>query len=279
MARDALSEPLMSSKRVETTPTWKPRLDTKQIVGTCLSALVMVVNDCAVAVVVFHSLPEHLTRGLTIVLIAGSVTPTLLLGATKSELVAPWTVDAFVASVFAQSAASIASHEDTAPFTTFCAAMTMTTFIIGAVYACLGLLRAGRLVQFVPSPVMSGFLGSMGPPSTSPDLTRMDGILGSMGWTPPLAPVPSLPLHQCLPPTASPVPTAHRARDTLCALCRLDHHPWPLLPRYGRLDRHLISSHLISSHLPRGRLDPARRHVSHHHLVRRHRLRLPRCPQ
>lgn len=158
-----LAEPFLGPIPEAAPPTLKERMRPmlRSVLGGTMAGLIMIVIAMSASAVVFHALPAHVTHGAMLFAFASSITPALLL-MTGSEVVAPYTADAFVCALFAQSAASLSTRGDAAPFTTLVVAMAMTSFLLGAVFASLGLFRVGRIVQFVPSPVMSGFLGSMG---------------------------------------------------------------------------------------------------------------------
>ena len=132
------------------------------VLGALVSALIMVVMNISCATVVFQAVPEHLSQGATLCLLGSAAFPAALLLTTSTEIAAPWTSDSFFAALFAQAASSLRAAGVAAPFGTVVVSMALSSVLIGILLAGLGLSRIGRAAQFVPAPVMAGFLASMG---------------------------------------------------------------------------------------------------------------------
>ena len=81
-----------------------------------------------------------------------------------SQLQTVQTTDAFMSAFFANMAAGLlADHPDMeAPFATVAVAMGTSTALQGLIFWLMGAVHLGRAVQFVPTPVVSGYLASIG---------------------------------------------------------------------------------------------------------------------
>ena len=132
------------------------------IPGGCVSALVMIVVDVSAASVIFASQPAHAAQGANLCLLCGVLPPVLLQLLSRTELRAPYCADAFVASLFGAVATRLSPPGSASPFGTLVVSMAITNLLLGVSFTMLGLARIGRVVQFVPAPVLAGFLGSMG---------------------------------------------------------------------------------------------------------------------
>ena len=69
--------------------------------------------------------------------------------------------DAFLAAMYGREMKPALLDQDE-PFATLVVSMAMCSLFLGVTFWVLGAAQAGKLVQFLPSPVMQGFLAAMG---------------------------------------------------------------------------------------------------------------------
>ncbi|MFO0759741.1 MAG: SulP family inorganic anion transporter [Byssovorax sp.] len=128
------------------------------------SGLLLVIHGLAFAALVFTGkLGPHLPAGIGAFLI-GSAALALVVALRSSfrpAVAAPQdTTSALLALVGASVAAGASAEEDILP--TALAAFTLTTLAIGAIFTALGALGLGKIIRFVPYPVIGGFLAGTG---------------------------------------------------------------------------------------------------------------------
>ena len=133
-----------------------------QIPGGFVCSAVMIVLDVSAASIVMRQrFPEHLAEFTSLSLLCGAVMPSLLM-LLGSEVQAPICADTFIASLFADIAASIGHQDSDSSFGTLLVAMVITTFVLGIFFRALGHLGIGHALAFAPAPVLKGYLASMG---------------------------------------------------------------------------------------------------------------------
>ena len=133
------------------------------LAGSLVSLFVMVMNVGAAGIVFSEGGPfrDYVGDALTICFLTtfvGSVGMYLF-----SACPAIISADAFMAAFFVTMAANlIDGHGTAAPFGTVSVAIALTSAMQGLSFYLLGWARVGRAVQYVPTPVISGYLASIG---------------------------------------------------------------------------------------------------------------------
>uniref|UniRef100_A0A6S9X590 STAS domain-containing protein n=1 Tax=Chrysotila carterae TaxID=13221 RepID=A0A6S9X590_CHRCT len=154
---------LIESSSVES-PSHSPRqraLNTA--LGGALSAMTVVVLNVLAASAIFHqgyAYAAYVGHGMVISMLVAAVGPIVLLALSKLPVI--YCADTFVAALFSDMAASILTKNPKAPWATLCASMALSTALMGVSEWLLGALQVGKVVQFVPTPVMTGYLASIG---------------------------------------------------------------------------------------------------------------------
>ena len=131
--------------------------------GLVSTLLVLVLNVSGAGLVCADAaLRPHVDILVVLSLMCTAVSTAVL--ACLSPTVVVVNIDAFGASQFYHMARHIVAHEPApaAPFCTTLVAMAVASLIIGLCFLLLGVLKAGKAVQFLPSPVMAGYLASVG---------------------------------------------------------------------------------------------------------------------
>jgi hypothetical protein len=133
------------------------------LAGAMVSVIAVVMNVGAMSML-FHEgqLPENRANGVSIALVCTFVAN--VVASLAHGLPAVMANDAFMNAFYATMAAELlAAHPDLdAPFGTVAAAMGVAGALQGALFYLLGVSGLGRAVQFVPTPVVSGYLASIG---------------------------------------------------------------------------------------------------------------------
>jgi sulfate permease, SulP family len=133
------------------------------VAGLLVGALVALVTVSLASLLVGGALAPYRADAITLFLIGTLVVGVVV--AVRSSL--PGAIGhaqdipaAALASIGASLVASLPGHD--AAFATLVALVTLTALATGAVFLTLGALRLGRLVRFVPYPVVGGFLAGTG---------------------------------------------------------------------------------------------------------------------
>ena len=101
-----------------------------------------------------------LSEGVIFFLLSNALASAVML--LRSPLPLVLAIDGFFAALFSNMAADIAAKRPAGELGTLAVAMALTKFLIGGSEWLLGRLAVGKAVQFMPAPVMSGFLASIG---------------------------------------------------------------------------------------------------------------------
>ena len=135
----------------------------REVLAGCISSTTALVLNVSLASVIFHgALEAHLASGIVLVLLCNIPGPVLILMHSKLSGPTVHCADPIVAVCFAEMGASVFRREGLmSPLGTMAVAMGMSTAALGLVFYLLGLLRVGRVVQLVPTPVVAGFVSSM----------------------------------------------------------------------------------------------------------------------
>ncbi|HEX6509396.1 MAG TPA: SulP family inorganic anion transporter [Chloroflexota bacterium] len=136
------------------------------ITAGLVGGILTVIWSISFATLIFSGpLEPHVRAGLALALIGGVVLN--LAGAWGSSvstvIPAPQEVPAVVVAVMAASIVSVLTPRDPSQVVpTILAVIAITSLTTGAFFCVLGALRLGRLVRFVPFPVIGGFLAGTG---------------------------------------------------------------------------------------------------------------------
>eukprot|EP00965_Chrysotila_dentata_P047521 1575905-Pleurochrysis_carterae.AAC.2 len=125
--------------------------------------MTVVVLNVLAASAIFHqgyAYAAYVGHGMVISMLVAAVGPIVLLALSKLPVI--YCADTFVAALFSDMAASILTKNPKAPWATLCASMALSTALMGVSEWLLGALQVGKVVQFVPTPVMTGYLASIG---------------------------------------------------------------------------------------------------------------------
>jgi len=167
------------------------RIEAGDLFGGLAAALVALPSAVAFGLIVFSPLgPETASAGAAAGLIGavalGLVAP--LAGGTARLVTAPCAPAAAVLGAFTLSAASLGAPRVLVLLTLICAAC-------GALQLLFGLLRGGRLVKYIPYPVVGGYLSSVGALIILGQVPKLLGIAASpsavsallspSAWSPP----------------------------------------------------------------------------------------------
>jgi sulfate permease, SulP family len=164
------------------------------IVAGMLCGIVIIVAGVSEAAFIFTgSLEEYLPIGIGMTLFASTILAVVIalrssvpgmIGTTQQVPIASL---ALIASWISASLIGVASGQEIV--VTVVAAMGLASVLTGAAFYILGYFRLGRLIRFVPFPVIAGFLagtgwlitkGSIGVIAGNPDvLTDLDLLAGS----------------------------------------------------------------------------------------------------
>ncbi|KAL1529954.1 hypothetical protein AB1Y20_000882 [Prymnesium parvum] len=135
----------------------------RELLGGLLSSLILVVLNVVCANVIFHDgyeLSDLLGKGVTLAMLCTATGPLLLLLLSDLPLIS--VSDSFMSALYADMAAHILERDLPSPRGTLFVAMAMCTALGGGSYLVLGMARLGQIVKFVPAPIMSGYLASIG---------------------------------------------------------------------------------------------------------------------
>lgn len=135
----------------------------REVVGGVLGTLIITVLNVVCASVVFHEgyiFSEKLGTGVTLSMLNTATGPILLLLLTDLPLIC--VSDTFMAALYAGTASSILARDVPNPLGTLLVAMFICSVINSSCYIALGVARVGKIVKFMPTPIMSGYLASTG---------------------------------------------------------------------------------------------------------------------
>lgn len=134
-------------------------------VGLVIGILIIFIELSFSALIFSGELTSYLAEGIGILLfgtfvvgLAGSLTSSF-----PSTIIIPQDTPTAISAIIG---AAIAAEMTTAPsrqvFATVVAAILLTTCLVGAFFWLMGHFNLGRLVRFIPYPVVGGFLGGTG---------------------------------------------------------------------------------------------------------------------
>ena len=136
-----------------------------EVTGGTLTTLLTVVLNITYAGVIMGSTPElqpYMSHGIAMCLACTAISNLWLL-CTRRNLPFICVSDSFMAVLFAASANNIARRApDASLLGTLAVAMVICSTVLALGYIAVGVLRMGKAVQFVPSPVMAGYQASIG---------------------------------------------------------------------------------------------------------------------
>jgi SulP family sulfate permease len=140
-----------------------PRLGPELLAGGTSGLLLLVYALGFAALIFSDKLATHLPGGLGAMLVSSVVLSTLvaLRSSFKPAVAGPQDTTSVLLALMASTiAAGAAKPEHLLP--TVIAAFALTALSTGALFTALGLLGLGKIVRFVPYPVVGGFLAGVG---------------------------------------------------------------------------------------------------------------------
>lgn len=132
------------------------------IFAGALAALLVVVFNVIIAGVVFtpgDELEDSMSNGVVLAFVTTCSTGAVMLLLSPLPIVTGG--DVFLAAMYGREMKPTLLDQDE-PFATLVVAMAMCSLFLGVTFWALGAAQAGKLVQFLPSPVMQGYLAAMG---------------------------------------------------------------------------------------------------------------------
>ena len=165
----------------------------RDLAGSLSAAAVVLVLNITCAAIVFPG--AEFAHGVTLALLSSALgTMASLVLVRKGTPNYLFVCDAFMAALVSISAAHIRATETDA-FGTLVASMTIASLVNTVCYVILGCARVGKLVEFIPSPVLCGYMLSIGytllssaaAMLTNVPLVRLPALVLSAGF-----PTPSL---------------------------------------------------------------------------------------
>jgi sulfate permease, SulP family len=152
------------------TPALRVRGLVHVLAAGLLGSVVSISLTVALAALIFGpGLQASLPAGIGVLLVGAAVMAAIgaRRGALSGMVVGPQDAPA---SVLAAAGAALVAGDAAAPADALLALMIVTTLALGGALCLLGWFRLGRLVRFLPFPVMAGFMGGVG-------LSLVDGSL------------------------------------------------------------------------------------------------------
>jgi SulP family sulfate permease len=132
------------------------------IIAGSLAALMVLVFNVITAGVVFSpgdQLEDSMSDGVVLTLLATCSTTLVLLLCSQLPMVTGG--DVFLAAMYGHHIKGALLDVDE-PFATLVVAMSVCSLLLGIMCWVMGTLQAGKLVQFLPTPVMTGYLAAIG---------------------------------------------------------------------------------------------------------------------
>lgn len=130
--------------------------------GAISGTLVVTFGISLAALVFTGAVAKHLASGIGVVLATSFVMGTIasLLSSFRPVIAAPQENTSVILALMVASIAQKARAD--AAFPTILATLGLTAMATGALFLTLGLLRLGKIVRFIPYPVVGGFLAGTG---------------------------------------------------------------------------------------------------------------------
>lgn len=134
--------------------------------GILLGSLVAVDSLSYVALVYSGSLYQYMLYGVSAALLGSGILLITLACFSSSKLTisAPQDIFAIIAALVALSLVNTIKQMDSGidPLPTVLCAITIMTFLLGLCLFFLGIMKLGKLVRYIPYPVIGGFLAGTG---------------------------------------------------------------------------------------------------------------------
>ena len=138
----------------------------RDIMAGVVASLLTISNCFTYAALIFSgTLQPFLGQGVAVLLISGAVTASViaLTSGFRGVVSGPIaSTSALLAAMLAGQAPALAGHAPAVVLATVYAALGMATLATGIALLAIGTLRLGKIVRFVPYPVMAGFMGATG---------------------------------------------------------------------------------------------------------------------
>jgi SulP family sulfate permease len=134
--------------------------------GAMSGTLVVIFSISLAALIFAGDLQGHLPAGIGIALTSAAIIGIIsTLGSSfRPVIAAPQENTAVILALMATSISGYIKGKDPTadPLPTIVAAIALTAVVTGAFFLALGLLRLGKIVRFIPYPVVGGFLAGTG---------------------------------------------------------------------------------------------------------------------
>ena len=150
----------------EVRPPSANRLRLRQILADIRAGLVaaplVIAFNAIIAGMIFvpgDELEDSMSNGVVLAFVTTCSTGAVMLLLSPLPIVTGG--DAFLAAMYGREMKPALLDQDE-PFATLVVSMAMCSLFLGVTFWVLGAAQAGKLVQFLPSPVMQGFLAAMG---------------------------------------------------------------------------------------------------------------------
>lgn len=134
--------------------------------GAMSGTLVVIFSISLAALIFTGDLQRHLPAGIGIALTSAAIIGIIsTLGSSfRPVIAAPQENTAVILALMAASISGYIKRTDPTadPLPTIVAAIALTAIVTGAFFLALGLLRLGKIVRFIPYPVVGGFLAGTG---------------------------------------------------------------------------------------------------------------------
>jgi SulP family sulfate permease len=132
-----------------------------------MSGIIVIIFSISLAALIFRGdLAGHLPAGIGIALASAAIIGIVsTLGSSFRPIIAaPQENTAVIISLMAASISAYMKGADPTadPFPTIVIAIALTAVVAGAFFLALGMLRLGKVVRFIPYPVVGGFLAGTG---------------------------------------------------------------------------------------------------------------------
>ena len=130
--------------------------------GLLTTLLVLVLNVATAGLIVSDPTLREYTGEAVVMTLASTALGLLVVLPSRSSVPAVLNADAFMAALYANMASDIVRDERVhSPLGTLGAAMAVTSVLAGAFFLLLAFSHSGRAVQFLPSPVVAGYIASV----------------------------------------------------------------------------------------------------------------------
>ena len=150
----------------EVRPPSANRLRLRQILADIRAGLVaaplVIAFNAIIAGMIFSpgdELEDSMSNGVVLAFVTTCSTGAVMLLLSPLPIVTGG--DAFLAAMYGREMKPALLDQDE-PFATLVVSMAMCSLFLGVTFWVLGAAQAGKLVQFLPSPVMQGYLAAMG---------------------------------------------------------------------------------------------------------------------